>query len=135
MSGPPAPVDSLDAELRGLKLTQLRQRATAGGAPAERVEEAEDSDEPRSALIDLIREHEREPPEIAQLRSEHEWPELCMTEADAKFYIASVLLGLEAAHAENIVHRVRCVPILRRVDSQRWWMHVHLIDPFAPNRT
>ena len=36
VSGPPAPVDSLDAELRGLKLTQLRQRATAGGAPAER---------------------------------------------------------------------------------------------------
>jgi hypothetical protein len=70
VSGPPAPVDSVDAELRGLKLTQLRQRATAGGAPAERVEEAEDSDEPRSALIDLIREHEREPPEIAQLRSE-----------------------------------------------------------------
>ena len=53
---------------------------------------------------------------IAQLRSQREWPELCMTEVDAKFYIASILLGLEAVHAENIVHRVRCIPILRRVD-------------------
>merc|ERR1719316_600522 len=42
------------AELRTLKLTQLRKRALADGLDEAAVEEAADSDEPKEALIELI---------------------------------------------------------------------------------
>ena len=45
---------AMEAELKQLKMPELRQRATAAGVPADAVEEARDADDPKSALIELI---------------------------------------------------------------------------------
>eukprot|EP01052_Picozoa_sp_SAG31_P023998 SAG31_NODE_2014_length_6665_cov_2.737435_2_plen_1027_part_00 len=48
------PVDDLRKKLLGLKLGALSRRATAVGVSVESLEEAQDSDEPRAAVVDLI---------------------------------------------------------------------------------
>ena len=44
----------LRAELEGLRLKELRQRARAEGVAADEMEEAADSDEPKAAMVELL---------------------------------------------------------------------------------
>jgi hypothetical protein len=44
----------MEEDLKTFKLTQLRKRALAEGLPEEKVEEAEDSDDPKAELRALI---------------------------------------------------------------------------------
>ena len=50
-----APTSSLDLELQQLKLPELRKRAAAAGVSHDAIEEARDSDEPKPAIIVLIK--------------------------------------------------------------------------------
>jgi hypothetical protein len=50
----PTRAESLRAELCDLKLTQLRQRADAGGVSGQELDDATDSDEPKTALVTLL---------------------------------------------------------------------------------
>eukprot|EP01051_Picozoa_sp_SAG22_P004184 SAG22_NODE_218_length_14885_cov_24.733699_5_plen_1447_part_00 len=50
---------TLRAELAPLKLSQLRKRAVGTGADEAVIEGAEDEDEPKAALVELIIRHER----------------------------------------------------------------------------
>ena len=45
-------------ELALLKYSQLRKRAVAAGLGSDAIEEAEDSDDPKGALVDIVVEHE-----------------------------------------------------------------------------
>ena len=45
---------ALRAELGGLRLSALRKRAGAFGADEEMIDDAEDSDDPKEALVSLI---------------------------------------------------------------------------------
>ena len=49
------PTSSLDLELQQLKLPELRKRAAAAGVSHDAIEEARDSDEPKPAIIALIK--------------------------------------------------------------------------------
>ena len=46
--------EALRADLEGLKMRGLRARAAADGVPAEAVEEAEDDEHPKAALVELV---------------------------------------------------------------------------------
>lgn len=50
-----APTSSLDLELQQLKLPELRKRAAAAGVSQDAIEEARDNDEPKLAIIALIK--------------------------------------------------------------------------------
>jgi chromosome segregation ATPase len=52
--------DALRAELQRLKISELRKRATAASVDATRLEEAEDSEMPKDAIINLVVEIEAE---------------------------------------------------------------------------
>ena len=45
---------ALRADLEGLRLKELRQRARAEGVAADEMEEAADSDEPKAAMVELL---------------------------------------------------------------------------------
>ena len=48
------PSGALRAELEGMRLKELRQRARAEGVGADEMEEAADSDEPKAAMVELL---------------------------------------------------------------------------------
>ena len=58
-------------ELAGLKPGALSKRAVAAGATAEALEQAQDDDEPKAALIDLILRLQTIPEAIAEKRGLH----------------------------------------------------------------
>ena len=47
----------MEAELRGLKLGALSKRARAAGATHDELDEAQDADDPKAAVITLILQH------------------------------------------------------------------------------
>ena len=51
---PTAPPGSVRAELQGLTVKDLRVQAAAAGVPDNVIEDARDSNDPRSALVELI---------------------------------------------------------------------------------
>ena len=54
----PAATRRLRAELQGLKLSELKRRAQAAGAPAAAIETVDDDADPKGAVIALVLEHE-----------------------------------------------------------------------------
>ena len=91
-------------DLQTLKLTQLRQRALAMGAPPERVDDALDSTSARDAMILLIREILDSEAEAARLEAEEARLEgkntVCgkpLSPADRKLWRQAIalLLGLK----------------------------------------
>ena len=46
--------EALRAELEGMRLKDLRQRARSQGAGADEMEEAADSDDPKTAMVELL---------------------------------------------------------------------------------
>ena len=50
---------ALRAELGALQMSKLKKRAIAAGAAAEQIETAEDADDPKGALIEMVLEIER----------------------------------------------------------------------------
>ena len=55
----PAAADQLAASLASFKMSELRQQATAAGASHADIEAAGDVQNPRSALVELIRSHSK----------------------------------------------------------------------------
>jgi hypothetical protein len=53
-SGAPAAESALHAELRSMKVTQLKRRAREAGGDAQLIEETDDAEVPKAALIELI---------------------------------------------------------------------------------
>jgi hypothetical protein len=58
-----------EAELAGMKLSAIKKRAKEVGVDEQRLEEADDADDTKAAVISLIVEQEREG-KVAQLRAE-----------------------------------------------------------------
>eukprot|EP01046_Picozoa_sp_COSAG06_P036378 COSAG06_NODE_4005_length_4669_cov_393.186652_4_plen_219_part_01 len=66
-----ADVDALRTQLSELRLRQLTERAVAAGVTEEQVDEAEDADDHRSALVDLVLAREL-PPQREQASGDKE---------------------------------------------------------------
>ena len=60
--------DSLRAELAVMRISQLKRRAVAAGAGQAQVDDADDADEPRAALIELLLKADAAPPTDAKMQ-------------------------------------------------------------------